>query len=45
MEFKKGIYQARKVRENDCGHEKVMEFHQYVMEFFNRRITVIVLRV
>jgi len=27
-EFKKGISQAPKVMENDCGHGKVMELHQ-----------------
>jgi len=33
-EFKKGIFHAWKVMENDCGHGKVMEFHQWVVEFF-----------
>jgi len=28
MEFKKGIFQAWKVMENDCVHGKVIEFHQ-----------------
>jgi len=30
--FKKGIFQAWKVMENDCGHGKVMEFCQLVVE-------------
>jgi len=40
-EFKKGIFRASKVVENDCGHGEVMEFYQLFMEFFNRRIIIL----
>jgi len=42
MEIKKGIFQAWKIRENDCGHG--LERHEIpsiVMEFFNRRIIIL----
>jgi len=28
MEFKKGIFQAWKVTENDCGHGKSLKSHE-----------------
>jgi len=44
MEFKKGIFQAWNVMENDCGHEKSWKSHgirPIGHEIFNRRIIIL----
>jgi len=41
MEFKKGIFQAWEVMENDCGHGKSWNSTNRLWNFFNRRIIIL----
>jgi len=41
MEFKKGIFQAWQVVENDCGHGKSCNSTNRSLSFFNRMIIIV----